>query len=214
MLMLTVVRNVALLTLFFAAVIGAAVLIPRLSGPYRIAWLDDYKSCELPCWRGITPGVTTADEAVRLLRAMPDISITLDQGRDNGRSVAFIMKNERMENFNGGFYAPLNKTVPYISFIGKQVKLVNLLARFGNPESVNEQQDAYTYHIDYLYTSKNVMARTTDYAIMRDYPSYCPLYRFQATVEIYLGILSPNYVWDDTRPWQGFSKTFEFLCTP
>jgi len=49
MLMLTVVRNVALLTLFFAAVIGAAVLIPRLGSPYRIAWLDDYKSCELPC---------------------------------------------------------------------------------------------------------------------------------------------------------------------
>ena len=212
MLMLTVVRNVALLTLFFAAVIGAAVLIPRLSGPYRIAWLDDYKSCELPCWRGITPGVTTADEAVRLLRAMPDISITLDQGRDNGRSVAFIMKNERMENFNGGFYAPLNKTVPYISFIGKQVKLVNLLARFGNPENVGGQRLGDTYEIDYLYKSADMIIQTKLWAfdIIR-----CPPERFQTTVSIDLGNLKTgNFDWDQLKPWQGFGKTFDEICTP
>jgi len=212
--MLIFVRKVALLIVFFAAVIGAAVLIPRLSGPYRIAWLDDYKSCELPCWRGITPGVTTADEAVRLLRAMPDISITLDQGRDNGRSVAFIMKNERMENFNGGFYAPLNKTVPYISFIGKQVKLVNLIARFRNPENVNDRRDGDTYDIDYLYNSKNIMARTTNYAIMHDFQRYCPLYRFQATVEIDLGALSQEDIWDHISYWKGFNQTLDYLCTP
>lgn len=212
--MLIFVRKVGLVTLLIAVFIGAAVLVPRLSGPYRIAWLDDYKTCEIPCWRGITPGVTNADEAIRLLRAMPDIRITSDTGNDNGRSVTFIMRNENTENFNGVFYAPLNRTVPYISFIGKQVKLTGLIARLGTPESVKEQQDGDTYDIDYLYDSKNIRMRTTSYAIVHGFQIYCPIERFQTMVEIDLGALSRDDIWDHIRHWHGFDGAFDYVCTP
>ena len=47
----------------------------ELQTDWWISWLA-HPVCKPPCWQNITPGVTTRDEAVSILKNIPDIAIT------------------------------------------------------------------------------------------------------------------------------------------
>lgn len=51
--------------------------------------LVDADACEAPCWRDITPGETTFDEALELLEAMPDVGEIVVQESGQARFATF-----------------------------------------------------------------------------------------------------------------------------
>jgi len=59
------------LTLLLTAAITGALLIGRAQPlPDRVAVLHLNDMCKLPCWLGITPGVTTLGEAEKLVQSV------------------------------------------------------------------------------------------------------------------------------------------------
>ena len=73
-----------LLIFIFSAISGASIWIARQQpAPERVAMLH-LTDCQLPCWIGITPGVTTMDEAeqkiLRVYGNAPNIKIEFIEG--------------------------------------------------------------------------------------------------------------------------------------
>jgi len=81
-------RYPAALTVALALSISAAMLIGRAQPlPERVALLHLNDMCKLPCWIGITPGVTTLNDAVTRIKdvygKLPNLTFIVQLGLVN-----------------------------------------------------------------------------------------------------------------------------------
>jgi hypothetical protein len=83
---------VCLFTLFFTAIIGLIHLQPYDDSPLR-AFLTPPEGCPGPCFMGIRPGVTTADEAVMILEAHEWVEPPRVLEATDGRGIYAITAN-------------------------------------------------------------------------------------------------------------------------
>lgn len=95
--------------------------------------------CEPPCWRGITPGVTTIDEAAIILDSMEEIDHeTMEYVGsnkhywDSGYTWKFLGEEQ-----NGGFLTEIDGKVTAIEFsFGDDPKLSDVVNIVGYPDNV------------------------------------------------------------------------------
>ncbi|MBN1286770.1 MAG: hypothetical protein JXB47_15330 [Anaerolineae bacterium] len=72
--MQTVLRTAWVLTMSLAALLAAAAVAGALQPAEPLPGVVDSR-CPMPCWQGIRPGVTAADEAVSLLSISPFVGM-------------------------------------------------------------------------------------------------------------------------------------------
>ena len=97
--------------------------------------------CQLPCWAGITPGVTTWEEAIHLLTPVIELHITKDELRCRfGECKNFTWQYQINNNlFSGGMYNKEN--IIYSIFIGgnqpsEELSLQEVFQKYGTPKNV------------------------------------------------------------------------------
>jgi hypothetical protein len=76
----SVIRITSILSIALSLVLTVIIFVPRaIYGAPKGNWLtwQSDSTCELPCWRGITPGKTTFKQAEAILRNMPAVSVTM-----------------------------------------------------------------------------------------------------------------------------------------
>lgn len=113
--------------------------------------LVDSEVCKAPCWRGMTPGITTEEDAKNLLLKMDDIdknSITEESGYMKywQNSIKWSFKN--VDEGNGALYFHDDILVVLFSNYDRNLSLSRVISKFGNPDEV--------------YASRMVLDSTTD----------------------------------------------------
>ena len=89
------------LSVALALSISAAMLIGRAQPlPERVALLHLNDICKLPCWIGITPGVTTYDQALAIVRRVYGDRITFD---NCSLDICIIDRKSKQDIFQIGF---------------------------------------------------------------------------------------------------------------
>jgi hypothetical protein len=99
-------------------------------------WLNDIP-CVAPCWYNITPGITTASEAEKLLRQHPQI-VDLESVSPTEDSAAYSWSKWK-DSYGGGdvFYFKPNSIVYEITFATDHYFSLNdVTSRFGEPSHV------------------------------------------------------------------------------
>ena len=99
------------------------------------------EECQLPCWAGITPGVTGWDDAVQMLSPIlklhfSDDLMTFRFGECNYLSWQYVGNGE---TYNGNLYGSDNNVVQVISLNGDvpiEYSLHNIFAKFGVPKEL------------------------------------------------------------------------------
>jgi hypothetical protein len=93
-------RVASLLSAFLILSLAGIVLLPRVlygtpTGDW-LTWQPD-AACQLPCWRGITPGKTVFNDAEARLRQFPDVEMVYFQVPNAGKVWAgrFILHTQR-----------------------------------------------------------------------------------------------------------------------
>jgi hypothetical protein len=129
----------------FAALIGLVHLQPQ-DFSSLLALVTPPEGCAPPCWQGIRPGETTADEAVAILEVHPwvtDISISgyLSDGRQQG-SISWRWNGAQpfpVETGDGG-YLGINQRVVQSITLETGVRFGDLWLLLDQPE-----QGAFSY---------------------------------------------------------------------
>lgn len=106
-----------------------------------LLWMHGTPDCQLPCWAGITPGVTTWEEAIHLLTPVIELHITKDELRCRfGECKNFTWQYQINNNlFSGGMYNKEN--IIYSIFIGgnqpsEELSLQEVFQKYGTPKNV------------------------------------------------------------------------------
>jgi hypothetical protein len=190
---------------------GSVVLISRMAGPYRISWLDD-KTCALPCWRGISPGVTTAAEAERLLLAYADIQgeerpvnttefrlYTLNSPRGQ---ITFGLVSERGVVRTIWFYPALGAVDYYFT---------ELVAQLGTPAQIGMDGTDLFVKADIWvqFEESGITANIYQDGSLPAKPATCPRYRAPLLV---IGLGSVPMVKQSSLEWRGFDRLYDRLC--
>lgn len=113
------------------------LLLPACQGTYS-ALVDD-STCDPPCWRDITPGVTNKDAAINIIQDMPDVDtdslrneLTFQEDLSESLTWRFTGTGE----YSGGLY--LHDQTVLVSFWTYQfrIDLERLINRYGDPSHV------------------------------------------------------------------------------
>src|SRR5690606_35143298 len=89
--------RVLLVLLVAMVVVAACAAPPELRNPsfLKDSSLVDNEPCEAPCWRGITPGVTTCRDALATLEDDPTLSdIKTETNEETGEIAATFQRSE------------------------------------------------------------------------------------------------------------------------
>lgn len=181
-------------------------------------WLKN-TPCKSPCWEGITLGVTTKDDAIKLLVTNPLIkanSLTYDDDLKDTTIVEWRWLDDsvggRMSYSKLTSQASISRIDVYYS---EHYKLKDIFQAFGEPDYVfairdyAEKPPIFTIYFVYLkqgflvYSDNNVTQKpklSPDMTV-RD-PSF-----FAANTSI----KDFGYYSATAQPWQGF-KDFDFYC--
>lgn len=96
-------------------------------------------SCALPCWNGITPGITTRSDALKILRDSPFIQETSLQSRNLvADSGAVIWDWKASHNFEEGYQGLSWNAgiVDDITLFPPNISVEEMINRYGPPEKV------------------------------------------------------------------------------
>jgi len=216
--------NTANTTAFSAATATVSINNRKATNPV-LRWLKGIP-CHQPCWEGITPGRTTATEALELLRknpSMKDVEKSNSSGRGevNWKWVADDGFSKGYATFDVSRQTQIIQEI-YPGFPGLEEKLSDLIEAFGEPDYVfaevvyREQvsgnlKKASNYSISFLYLVQGMLFKS--YLPNRgDFNPNLSLKNpvFFASTEGNLPAalqgITPNKI-----PWQGF-KGFDFYC--
>jgi hypothetical protein len=90
--------------------------------------------CEAPCWNGITPGITTWDEARTILEDDPSIEDPTLQTAEDSASVAASFKEPGGVDASGQIFSEDGETVGLIFLrLAPDMVLDDVLAKYGDP---------------------------------------------------------------------------------
>ena len=192
---------------------------PALPADYSLRWLKG-TPCSVPCWEGITPGVTSLQDAIQLLKQNPlvrTISI-LTETIDGESYVLWDWINA--EPGGQAYYDPKssNKIIDNVrpNYVKKLLKLSDVIQAFGEPEYViatysrGAETTAHFYELYFSYVSKGFSLESST-----DGGTSMPL----LSSEIYVGqpgfyVPTKDFTQLKARgviAWQGF-KDFNFYC--
>jgi hypothetical protein len=122
---------------------------------------NDY--CQLPCWNGITPGITSQDEAITVAKSWKftdQVSGPFIDSHGNSRIIIHFIKTENQVwvYFN-------NSHVAYMDISIKNIKFRQYQKYLGNPTFVGYVKgnfgDVGGEHIFYVYPDKNIIVHIT-----------------------------------------------------
>lgn len=131
-------RIVNTLLSLFIIILGAScsrfiVVTPSSTAtviPWWNSWLD-HPACKLPCWESITPGMTTIEKALSILKNIPTIKIKYQ----SELGISWISKED---NTTGGFLSTDNGVVSIIVLdsVYSKLTLEKVVATYGYPSYV------------------------------------------------------------------------------
>lgn len=198
---------------------------------WQSRWLQNIP-CAAPCWEGITPGLTTDEQVLDLLKASPILTdVILDKKYSLGglKSVATARFSD-----NGGkkipngviIYTNQSKLIKAIKpFYYQNFTFGEIIKAYGEPSHIILHGQPYEknaeldeYHLSFLYQPQGIA--------LRMYTSSPVVGKFEITPEL---LIDPPFFYDpksvplsdiggdvgsnigDLRPWEGF-KGFEYYC--
>jgi len=108
-------------------------------------------SCDLPCWENITPGYSTADEAIEAIKTLPEVDVNTireTSGSNINNDIEYLFHNITFQLANGE-QIQINAFMPKDEIVDSQIQVVSILLglkrspplqlmieRFGEPEYV------------------------------------------------------------------------------
>ncbi len=196
--------------------IGISAAAARKSGSSLPDWLSD-NSCVLPCWNGITPGLTSFGQAMTVLSSLPEVAKSTITGRSEDRATwlwfMLYAGNRRIYVELDGETSALVQDIwfyPAFDRAGPTIRLADLNAAFGPPQHVSaDSQSNALLHL--MYRTPNIEAilylpgaGTGKGALPA---SGCD--RLQVSSGLYLG---PPLVRAYEDQWHGFTAQFDRIC--
>ncbi|NWJ48762.1 MAG: hypothetical protein HXX08_23125 [Chloroflexi bacterium] len=203
---------------------------PKPAPGWEFRWLQD-TSCTLPCYEGITPGKTSAEEAMTLLQQNPLVS-AVSIGYFEGDAYGFIAwdwvdaKKRADGSIGTGGYIQYDATKPTrtiysISPALPQVPLKEVIKRYGYPTHVIapfswEDAGRSLYYYLYLIYQPQGLILYNKY-----YTKEPPINEDISFGK--LSIVNPDYISSQQKlygfpadpsfivPWEGF-KDFRYYC--
>ena len=110
----------------------ASSATPNLLLNWWTSWLI-HPVCKPPCWHNITPGVTTKDDALRIIEAAPELTITYKT-----KDAIEWEFNQNKEEEIGWLHISQSEKVDWlINTSGESLLLKKVIAAYGNPRLVN-----------------------------------------------------------------------------
>ena len=190
---------------------------------WEFRWLKGIP-CRPPCWEGITPGLTSATEAVKILTGNSLISSAEMSTSPLDPSTGYVYWYWSNGQDGGAAYYPAQTPTQIISdifpYFRKQFELRELIQAFGDPTHVvaiaSQAPDAprIFYHIWFVYLPNGLALATgsptkpelnTD-LLLNEVLFFAPTNE-GLTKAIPPAINHPDWV----LPWQGF-KSFDYYC--
>lgn len=193
------------------------------SRDWQTRWLRGIP-CSPPCWEGVTPGQTSALDAVAILRASPVISNAklYDSGSHYYGSIDWDWTSDGQ---GGGLYfdirGPLHAVIRIEPRYPTSIWLTDVIQAYGEPSHIvalrrdnveARETGRDIYDLQLVYFSRGFeLDEGTSYSkpTLRDSQYFANLLLFAPTAEGFFqatGIPSEFLV-----PWQGF-KDFQFYC--
>lgn len=190
---------------------GSVVLISRMSGPYRISWLGD-NTCSLPCWRGISPGVTTAVEAERLVLAYTDVQGEEAPANTTDFRLFTLMTPRGQIKFAVFSENDIVRTIWFYRADGAlDYYFTELVAQLGTPVgiSTNGADLFVTADLYVEFPASGIAAKIYEDRSLPATPAACPRYRAPILV-IGLGLMP--MLKKAPMEWRGFNQLYDRLC--
>ena len=188
--------------------------------------------CAPPCFEGLIPGKTTADEAENILKNNPQVSqVTKKEFDSNGGSISWTWVKPPLRINN---YTAINAVISYRKVKGSLViyrispgfgetsfTIGEVIQAYGEPtyvvaKSVLQETGGDSYSVDFIYLDKGFLVRTYKYSKPSSKPNINADLVLNYGVEFYeTGIegLLKNYSFNKNKlvPWQGYNS-FDFYC--
>jgi hypothetical protein len=193
---------------------------------YPKLWLKG-DSCSLPCWQGITPGITTAEEAVVILNSSPAIktgsALTIEHGADGQVTWDWLGSEDGgyarydARDPNHTIYA-IRPLFGFISGINPVFTLDEVIKTYGEPSHIAafgrygvEGQGPF-YRVIFYWDDLGISIEQRK--LTRTKPRISPSMEF-TIVNFHSLPFDPKKSFDEGRysiVWQGY-KTFNEYCT-
>ena len=95
--------------------------------------------CRPPCWEGITPGKTTGEEALSLLRSNALFAGITQDSKSHGGTILWSLVESSSKSYTGGvaFYGAITNPVSYIStLVSHEVTISDIVSVYGMPNFI------------------------------------------------------------------------------
>ncbi len=201
-----------------------------INDDWQYRWLKGIP-CKPPCWEGITPGQTTADEAVKVLEQSPIIYLAKKnppKGFSRGSVVWDWVDGPQSKDSLGGWGGDalyeLKTSSNFIIFIRPQyretVKLEDVIKSYGEPSHIIALSIVNTDDISKKFYSLWVLYLPLGIALESynlDKPNFTsqiilksPIF-FAANMSKFEELATVVPGAESMVPWQGF-QSFDFYC--
>ena len=195
----------------FVALIGLSLGLAHTISINQLPWLDT-NGCTLPCWHGITPGVTSFPEALNLLQTMPEVDQTSISRRseDSTTWLWFVYRTGDQHiyvEFDGQISAQIRSIWFYPARAGNTltIRLADLNSRFGPPQTISAVSASNSLlHLTYRSLGIEAIVFIPGGASGR---AGCN--RLQMSAGLYLGT-AVKRAFEDR--WHGFTARFNQAC--
>jgi hypothetical protein len=194
----------------------------------QFRWLQKIP-CAAPCWEGVTPGVTSGNEAYTLLRNNPQISNVEMRISQLMPEVGYVVWKWSGTDFGGDITFAATSISHEVSIIhvytAESFSLDEVMAAFGSPSHIMVSAgrgpdigSPVTYDLSIVYLDRGFMVPyigddiTLKPLLSADLPFYSVDF-FQPSLEGMTGTsgLAPADVEQMLLPWQGI-KDFDYYC--
>jgi len=200
----------------------AATTITRsLSTPKELSqrWLKGIP-CKPPCWEGITPGVTSAKEAERILKENPIFENITISRLNPAAPFGQIFWNWTGDGYGGGASFDAQSPLQTVLTIGAAYpgfRLADVIQFYGQPTHVaaqakrNPHGDGIVYSIEFVFAEKGFSLFTSGSRqpnLTEDVWLLGPFF-FRSSLDAFS--VARSVPSDEIIEWQGF-KDFAYYC--
>jgi hypothetical protein len=178
--------------------------------------------CAAPCWEGITPSVTTAEEAQKLLQQNPsfsDVEIRFMKDDPNSGWMTWIWRGTQIQS-EAEFDGPSSEHIIYKVSIGLRdpIKLKDITSAYGYPTYVQAEAEggdipnqlAYGLHLYYISSGFYLVISNTNVMVKPIISSEAligAVFFFSPSIQGLNKALGRINIQNQLIPWQG---TFDF----
>jgi hypothetical protein len=215
------IKKVTLFLIFSIILIGC---LPKVSGVIQDT------SCFPPCWEGITPGKTTRDEALAIIKSLPDVNTdsikpwSMVTGND---SIKWDFSSLTGDRFGNIFFRN-DITIGFTFFPEKNgLRLDNAIKFLGEPEgilAIYHKQEIRYLSIFINYKLKGVVlllsinpynpnktATVSAKSVVETFWYFVPDLYNELMTSNYIGGIAPVILNEYTHPWTGYGDISQII---